>query len=219
MELELTMKTLIATAFIATTAQAQVQTCTFEDLPEPDAIPELNDIIRASPIRNYEGFQFVSNLVVPANDERWQNFSGYWGYYAINDGVNFGGYDDGIVGDRALFTPYGAGAQNAFRISRENPWRFVGADITNAAWTPMTLTLTGYQDGLVNWTHTVTLQSMVRTRVEIDDLAIDTLKISGLCLCYSVDVIVDNLSYEVVPAPSALALLAIAVISTNRRRK
>ena len=130
--------------------------------------------------------------------------------------MNFGGYDDGIIGDRALFTPYGAGAQNAFRISRENPWRFVGADITTA-WTPMTLTLTGYQDGLVNWTHTVTLQTMVRTRVEIDDLAIDTLKISGFANV--THVIVDNLSYEVVPAPSALALLANAIISTNRRRK
>ena len=209
------MKTLIATAFIATAAHAEVQTCTFEDLPEPDAISELNDTVRASPIRNYEGFQFVSNLVVPANDETWQNFSGYWGYYAINDGVNFGGYDDGIVGDRALFTPYGAGAQNAFRISRDNPWRFVGADITTA-WTPMTLTLTGYQDGLINWTHTVTLQTMVRTRVEIDDLAIDTLKISGFANV--THVIVDNLSYEVVPAPSALALLAVAGVVGRRRR-
>jgi hypothetical protein len=210
------MKTLIATAFIATAAHAEVQTCTFENLPEPDAISELNDTVRASPIRNYEGFQFVSNLVVPANDETWQNFSGYWGYYAINDGVNFGGYDDGIIGDRALFTPYGAGAQNAFRISRENPWRFVGADITTA-WNALTLTLTGYQNGSVNWTHTVTLQAMVRTRVEIDDLSIDTLKISGFANV--THVIMDNLSYEVVPAPSALALLAVVGISTNRRRK
>jgi hypothetical protein len=200
---------------IASTAHAQVQTCTFEDLPEPNTASDPNNIVRASPIRNYEGFQFVSNLVVPANDETWQNFNGYWGYYAINDGVNFGGYDDGIIGDRALFTPYGAGAQNAFKISRENPWRFVGADITTA-WNALTLTLTGYQNGSVNWTHTVTLQAMVRTRVEIDDLSIDTLRVSGTANV--THIIMDNLSYEVVPTPSTLALLAVAGVIRRRRR-
>jgi len=209
------MKTLIATAFIASTAHAQVQTCTFEDLPEPNTISEQNNTVRASPIRNYEGFQFMSNLVIPVSDQAWQNFGGYWGYYAINDGVNFGGYDDGIIGDRALFTPYGAGAQNAFRISRENPWRFVGADITTA-WETLDLTFTGYQNGSVNWTHTVTLQAMVRTRIEIDDLSIDTLRVSSPA--NSTHIIMDNLSYEVVPTPSVLALLVVAGAVRTRRR-
>jgi hypothetical protein len=200
---------------IASTAHAQVQTCTFEDLPEPNTASDPNNIVRASPIRNYEGFQFLSDLVIPAPDQAWQNFGGYWGYYAINDGVNFGGYDDGIIGDRALFTPYGAGAQNAFRISRENPWRFVGADITTA-WNAMTLTLTGYQNGSVNWTHTVTLQAMVRTRIEIDDLSIDTLRVSSPVNV--THIIMDNLSYEIVPTPSALALLAVAGLIQRRKK-
>jgi hypothetical protein len=203
---------------IASTAHAQVQTCTFEDLSEPNTASSSNNIVRASPIRNYEGFQFLSNLVIPTNDQAWQNFGGYWGYYAINDGVNFGGYDDGIIGDRALFTPYGSDAVNAFRISRENPWRFVGADITTA-WETLDLTFTGYQNGSVNWTHTVTLQAMVRTRVEINDLNIDTLKISGFSPNSPINhFILDNLSYEVVPTPSALALLAVTGVVGRRRR-
>jgi hypothetical protein len=80
----------------------------------------------------------------------------------------------------------------------------------------MTLTLTGYQNGSVNWTHTVTLQAMVRTRVEIDDLAIDTLRVSGPANVPHI--IMDNLSYEVVPTPSALALLAVAGVIRRRRR-
>jgi hypothetical protein len=216
MKLEDTMKTLIATAFIATAAHANL-TLTFEDLPEP-TVPSSNvEFVVASPIGDYQGFQFLSNLVVPASNPEWQPFSGRWAYYDIKD-VDFGGYDDGLVGDRALFTPYGSDAANGFRISRDELWRFVGADIT-AAWIDLDLTLTGYRDGSVVWSRTLSIPSMVRTRLEFDEVAIDTLKISGFSPNSPINhFILDNFSYEIVPTPSALALLAVAGVIRRRRR-
>jgi hypothetical protein len=211
------MKTLIATAaFIATAAHANL-TLTFEDLPEP-TVPSSNvEFVVASPIGDYQGFQFLSNLVVPASNPEWQPFSGRWAYYDIKD-VDFGGYDDGLVGDRALFTPYGSDAANGFRISRDELWRFVGADIT-AAWIDLDLTLTGYRDGSVVWSRTLSIPSMVRTRLEFDEVAIDTLKISGFSPNSPINhFILDNFSYEIVPTPSALALLAVAGVIRRRRR-
>jgi hypothetical protein len=211
------MKTMIATAFIATAAHANL-TLTFEDLPEP-TVPVNLAFVVASPIGDYQGFQFLSNLVVPASNPEWQPFSGRWAYYDIKD-VDFGGYDDGIVGDRALFTPYGSDAANGFRISRDELWRFVGADFT-AAWIDLDLTLTGYRDGSVVWSRTLSIPSMVRTRLEFDEVAIDTLKISGFSPNSPINhFILDNLSYEIVPTPSALALLAVAgMIGPTRRRR
>jgi hypothetical protein len=214
------MKTLIATAaFIATAAHANL-TLTFEDLPEP-TVPSSNfEFVVASPIGDYQGFQFLSNLVVPASNPEWQPFSGRWAYYDIKD-VDFGGYDDGIVGDRALFTLYGSDAANGFRISRDELWRFVGADFTAAWYQALDLTFTGYRDGSVVWSRTLSIPSMVRTRLEFDEVAIDTLKISGFSPNSPINhFILDNLSYEIVPTPSALALLGVAgMIGPTRRRR
>ena len=195
---------------IASTAHAQVQTCTFEDLPEP-TVPSSNfEFIVSSPIGNYQGFEFLSNLVVPP-------FSGRWAYYDIKD-VDFGGYDNGIVGSRALFTIYGSDAANGFRIRRDELWRFLGADLTTA-WEALDLTFTGYRDGSVVWSRTLSIPSMVRTTLEFDEVAIDTVKMSGFSPNSPINhFILDNLSYEIVPAPSALALLVVAGAVRTRRR-
>ena len=208
------MKTLIATAFITTAAHANL-TLTFEDLPEP-TLPSSNfPFMISSPIEDYRGFQFLSNIApsVPP----WQTLAGRWAYYDMKN-VDFGGYDDGIVGDRALFTPFGSDAVNQFRIRRDELWRFLGADLTTA-WEALDLTFTGYRDGSVVWSLTLSIPSMVRTRLEFDEAAIDTVKMSGFSPNSPINhFILDNLSYEIVPAPSALALLAVAGVVRRRRR-
>jgi len=209
------MKTLIATAFIATAAHANL-TLTFEDLPEP-TVPSSNfAFMISSPIGDYQGFQFLSNIApsVPP----WQTLAGRWAYYDIKD-VDFGGYDDGIVGDRALYTPFGSDAANQYRIRRDELWRFVGGDFTAAWYQALDLTFTGYRDGSVVWSRTLSIPSMVRTRLEFDEVAIDTVKMSGFSPNSPINhFILDNLSYEIVPAPSALALLAVAGVVGRRRR-
>lgn len=210
------MKTLIATTLIATSAQGAL--CTFENLPAPtnaDSFTNSTGFMHDS-IGSYEGFNFTSS-------NAQGNYQ--WSYYDMVGGAGWGGYDEGIIGDRAIYTPWGSYAFNNYRISRGGElWRLNSLEVT-AVWTSMTMVIEGYRYGEGVFTYTAQLNQADRTKLIISNAYpgplnnITDIKVYGVGTAYSSHLAIDNIDYTVVPVPSALALIGIAGMIGVRRRR
>jgi len=207
------MKTLIATAFIATAAHGSL--CTFENLPAPTTATTSppNTGFYWDYFSSYEGFQFTSSYA-PSNFQ--------WAYYDLVGGGGWAGYDEGIVGDRALFTPWGAEASKNYRIRRNELWFLNSIEVTSV-WVSSTAVIEGYRNGSLIYTYTTQLTTAQRVKLNISQVypfteyAVDQIKIYSTGSLSS-HLVIDNIEYTVVPAPSALALLAVAGVIRRRRR-
>jgi hypothetical protein len=211
------MKTLIATAFIATAAHGTGTLCTFENLPAPTTATTSppNTGFYWDYLSSYEGFQFTSSY--PQG-----NFQ--WAYYDLVGGGGWAGYDEGIVGDRALFTPWGADQGKNYRISRNELWMLNSIEVT-AVWLSSTVVIEGYRYGEGVFTYTAQLTTAQRVKLNISSVYpgllnnITEIKIySTIPNSLSSHLAIDNIEYTVIPAPSALALLAVAGVFRRRRR-
>ena len=213
------MKTLIATAFIATAAHGTGTLCTFENL----SAPTLTDIYSTpfglyyEPLSNYEGFNFTSSYAASGNK---------WWYYDLVGGPGYGGYDEGIIGDRAIFTPFGSTSSYNFRISRNEMWRLSSLEVTSA-WSSMTVIIEGYRYGEGVFTYTAQIAVAQRVKLNLQSVYPGPLNNITEIKVYSTNVgangasqiIIDNIEYALVPAPSALALIGIAGMIGVRRRR
>jgi hypothetical protein len=210
------MKTLIATAFIATAAHGTGTLCTFENLPTPTT-PSMSSVTTGfywDYLSSYEGFHFTSSYA-PGNFQ--------WAYYDLVGGQGYGGYDEGIIGDRALFTPWGSEQSKNYRIGRDDLWMLNSIEVTSV-WNSTTVFIEGYRYGQGVFTYTAQLTAAQRVKLNISSAYPGPLnnitEIKIYTNTFSSHLAIDNIEYTtVVPAPSALALLAVAGISTNRRRK
>jgi len=208
------MNTLIATTLIATSAHAEL--CTFENLPAP-TIAGSDSYITGfiyDGLSSYEGFTFTSSY--PQS-----NFQ--WAYYDLVGGGGWAGYDEGIVGDRALFTPWGAEASKNYRIRRNELWFLNSIEVTSV-WASSTAVIEGYRNGSLIYTYTAQLTTAQRVKLNISQVypmfmeyAVDQIKIYSTGSLSS-HFAIDNIEYTVVPAPSALALLAVIGVVGRRRR-
>ena len=202
------MNTLLATiTAITLTHVATADLLTFEDLPEPfETYPYESVAYEAMPTV-YHGFSWTSNQV---SDEMFTN---NWGYYNIKEAFNYGGYDNGIYGNRALFTPFGGGYNAQYRIFRESTWMFTSAYFTSA-WANnngVDLHIDGYLDGSIIFNYTVTIFANIKTFVLPPQLMIDGVHVwSDTLSGTSNHFIMDDLTYDCVPAPSALCLIGLA---------
>ena len=209
------MKTLIATAFITTTAHGTGTLCTFENLPAPTT-PSMSSATTGfywDYLSSYEGFHFTSS-------SSQGNFQ--WGYYDLVGGGGYAGYDEGIIGDRALFTPWGSEQNKNYRIRRDDLWILNSIEVTSV-WNSTAVVIEGYRYGEGVFTYTTQLTAAQRVKLNISSGYPGPLnnitEIKIYTNTFSSHLVIDNVNYTVVPAPSALAVLAIAGISTNRRRK
>lgn len=214
----------IATAFIATAANGAL--CTFENLPAPTFAepntPQTGFWIGA--VGSYEGFNFTSSYAQSGNQYSFLNNK--WGYYDLVGGPGWGGYDEGIVGDRALFTPWGSSSPFNYRIGRNELWRLLSLEIT-AVWEPMTVVIEGYRYGQGVFSYTAQLNEAQRVKLNIVDAypgslnSVEEIKVySTNSYSWSSHIAIDNIEYSVVPAPAALALIGIAgLVGTARRRR
>jgi len=210
------MKTMITTAFIATAAHGTGTFCTFENLPAPTTATTspVNTGFYWDYFSSYEGFHFTSSYA-PGNFQ--------WAYYDLVGGQGLAGYDEGIVGDRALFTPWGAEASKNYRIRRNELWFLNSIEVTSV-WASSTAVIEGYRNGSLIYTYTTQLTTAQRVKLNISQVypmfmeyAVDQIKIYSTGSLSS-HLAIDNIEYTVVPTPSALALLAVAGAVRTRRR-
>lgn len=206
-------KTLIATTLLATSAHAEL--CTFENLPAP-TIAGSDSYITGfiyDGLSSYEGFTFTSSY--PQSNYQWA-------YYDLVGGQGWGGYDEGIIGDRAIFTPWGSRSSYNYRISRNELWRLNTLEVT-AIWGNITLLIEGYRYGVGVFTYTAQLSTAQRVRLNIASPYpgplnnITEIKVYGAG--DASQLAIDNIDYTIVPAPSALALIGIAGMIGVRRRR
>lgn len=203
------MKTLIATTLLATSAHGAL--CTFENLPAPTQTDSHG--LFYDPLTNYEGFNFTYAPSGP--------YVG-WYYYDLVGGPGWGGYDEGIIGDRAILTGSGSSSTYDYRISRNEVWRLLSLEVT-AAWNSMTMFIQGYRYGEPVFLYTASLNPAQRVKLNISYAYppqlnnITEIKVWGVST--GTQIIIDNLEYAIVPAPSAIALIGIAGIIGVRRRR
>jgi len=208
------MKTLIATTLIATSAHAEL--CTFENLPAP-TFGEGNSGFYIGAVGNYEGFNFTS--AYQTNNNVYSFLNNKWAYYDLVGGSGYYGYDEGIVGDRALFTPWNSSYD--YRINRNELWRLNSLEVTSI-YNNMTVVIEGYRYGVGVFTYTAPLSTAQRVKLLISNVYtgpvnnITEIKVYGAGV--GTQLAIDNIDYTVVPAPSALALIGIAMIGVRRRR-
>lgn len=214
-------KTLIATTLLATSAQGAI--CTFENLPAPtfiDSSPSTGFV--SEPLGTYEGFNFTSSHTVQSSSP-YAIFNNKWAYYDLVGGAGLGGYDEAIIGDRAIFTTWGSNSFYNYRINRNELWRLNSLEVT-AVWNPMTMVIEGYRYGEGVFTYTAQLAAAQRVKLSISSVYpgplnnITEIKIYGTGI--SNQIAIDNIDYSVVPTPSTLAVIGIAgMIGVQRRRR
>jgi len=226
------MKTFAYNLFAATVIASAVvpvnaEMLTFEDLPTPTV--EVGQNLKvASLAPNYGGFTFTSNHY--SQNDLPDIFDGRWGYYKMRAGSTFGGFDEGIIGSRALFTPWGANEDYAFSIARTEAFMFEGAFITQVLRGEddfnfdgderdySILTVTGFVGDTAVYSLSTQVEYAVgqfrsfNTGMEVTRVEFSTNTGAAIAL--------DNFTYSggAVPAPGALALLGLAGIVGRRRR-
>jgi hypothetical protein len=212
------MKTLIATTLIATSAHAEV--CTFENLPAP-SLADGNSGFYFGAVGNYEGFNFTSAYQTSNNVYSFLNNK--WAYYDLVGGSGYYGYDEAIIGDRALFTAWGSNSFYNHRINRNELWRLNSLEVTSI-FHNMTVVIEGYRYGVGVFTYTAQLSTAQRVKLLISNVYpgplnnITEIKVYGAG--EDAHLAIDNIDYTIVPTPSALALIGIAgVLGTSRRRR
>lgn len=229
------MKTLAYNIFIATIVtavnSANAEIVTFEDLPNPTVEVGMNLKCGTMP-RIHDGFSFTS--LNSSNDDN-DMFNNRWGYYRMRNGSNHQGFDEGIIGSRALFTPWGAEEDYRFAISRgdlfvfegafigqanreDNDFNFDGDDGDDCKHNFSILTVTGFVGDTAMWQFSTQIEYAVAEFISFgNDILIDRVEFSTNT---GAAITLDDLTYSggAVPAPSVLALLGLAGVVAKRRR-
>jgi MYXO-CTERM domain-containing protein len=213
-----------ATVIASATVPASAEMLTFENLPNPTT--EIGQDLKVGVMPHmYNGFSFNSS-----NDDSDEMFDNRWGYYKMRAGSTYGGFDEGIIGSRALFTPWGANEDYEFSITRTEAFMFEGAYITQVNRSEDDFNFDGDErdysiltvKGFVGDTQVYSLSTQIEyavgqflsfnTGMEVTRVEFSTNTGAAIAL--------DNFTYSsgAVPAPSALALLGLAGIVGRRRR-
>lgn len=221
-----------ATVIVTAVNSANAEIVTFEDLANPTVEVGNNLRVGAMP-RMYNGFSFTS--LNSSNDDDEDIFDNRWGYYKMRSGSTFMGFDEGIIGSRALFTPWGAEEDYRFAISRSDLFVFEGAFIGQANREDddlnfngddgddgnrnfSILTVTGFVGDTAVWQFSTQIEYAVAEFISFgNNISIDRVEFSTNT---GAAITLDNLTYSsgAVPAPSALALLGLSGAVAKRRR-
>jgi hypothetical protein len=210
---------LASTLSLFVSAVAPADLIDFEDVATPfSANSGLFNV--GEVIDGYRGFDWGSNWIgssiIPAGAAA----------AFLNNGTVPSGYQTAIAnGTRAMYTP-GSFEQSPCLVtmSRSETWNFNSVDIGTAWRTGVLVEITGLLSGSTIYSYSFTIGAAgVLSTLSLNFTGIDTLRIrsSGGTAAYSdgdgAHLILDNLSYSV-PAPGALALLALSGGVRRRRR-
>lgn len=198
---------------------------TFEWLSNPTV--EVGSDLRVDSMpRTYSEFQFTS-LATPEGGL----FDGSWGYYRIGWDNDFGGFDNGILGSRAMFTPWGAAQDSQFTITNSDQFMFHGAYICQVnrgendfafegGSASSMLTITGFVGNTAVYSTSTQITYGVGAFINFNtDIALDR-------VVFNTDtgaaISLDNFTYNMasaVPAPSILAVFGLAGLCRKRRER
>lgn len=205
---------IVLTLPLCLNSAVQADILDFEDV----ATPYTSLLLSAGEVTDgYRGFDWQSN---------WSAYPGGSVYAYMNSGTVPSGYQSAIAsGTRALYTPANFGQPLCIlTITRGEIWNFSSVDIGTAWRTGVFVEITGSLAGSTLYSHSFTIDSAgVLGTLALDFSGIDTLTVrsSGGVAAYAdgdgAHLIMDNLNYSV-PAPGALALLALAGGVRRRRR-
>lgn len=215
------------------TLSANAEIVTFEGLSTPTV--EIRNMFVGAMPRMYDGFSFTSLNSNNDDSNDGDIFANRWGCYNMRRGSNFMGFDEGIIGSRAIFTPWGAEEDYHFAISRGDLFVFEGAFICQANREDddfnfdgdgddgdsnfSILTMTGYNGDSAVWQFSTQIQYAVADFISFDNnISIDRVEFSTNT---GAAITLDNLTYSsgAVPAPSALALLGLSGIIGRKRNR
>jgi len=103
-------------------------------------------------------------------------------------------------------------------------WRLSSLEVTSA-WSPMTVIIEGYRYGQGVFTYTAQIAVAQRVKLNLQAVYpgplnnITEIKVYSTGANGGSQIIIDNIEYALVPAPSALAFIGLAVLGVNRRRR
>lgn len=204
-------QTIIVISTLLSTTAANAGFVTFEGMNSP-SVDLFGDhrVMGGSMLHSsVDGFYF--------NSETDANSFGYYGIsQAERDEPVHGGFSAGVSGNYALYSN-NVEYSYTYEINRGGGmWKCGGAAFTCMSGTT-TLTLTGYELDAVVFTIQLEINDYEQTLVlpSLINAPITSLQIDG----EDAGFIMDNMSYSLVPAPNAIALVGLAgFVSRNRRR-
>ncbi len=199
----------------------------FEALPYPTASANPDGGTVGDPFGSHMGFRFSSVNFFPPG----ALFAGVWFDYALTNTPYYGsGYPYGINGARALGTPMYASAQPCtLSIEREDggEWMFEGAQFCRVMFfhPSAVFRIVGWRDGGVVYDTSTLLPdheqlffgAQVGT-VAVDKMVMTFRYFSSSGTQYSTWFTMDDMHYELVPAPGALVLLGMCGLLRRRQR-
>ena len=200
----------------------------FESLPFPTTVVDNLARMVADPFSSHMGFMFSSeNFYPPALNHPFANV---WYDYALLDPPNYNiGLVYGINGARALGTPaYAAANLSTFSIEREDggEWMFGGAQFSriNFGYNG-TYRLVGLRDNATVYDINTTLPaySQLFYGAQVNAIAVDKVVMtyrwtSSVGNVLNMPFTMDDMHYELVPAPGALVLLGMGGLLRRGRR-
>ncbi len=221
--------TLAAIAIGAASASATGDILDFESLPYPTYFPASTGGMVSDPLASHMGFRFSSENFFPPGSSSL--FANVWLDYALTDTPYYeNGYPYGINGERALGVPmYDPWNPCTFSIEREDggEWMFGGAQFS-----PVSLQLNdtvfriaGWRDGVEVYnigTHLIQQQQLfvgsTLSAIAVDRVVMTYRRVPPPSGVLSRWFTMDDMHYELVPAPGALVLLGVCGLMRRRQR-
>lgn len=220
--------TLVAIALGAAGTSVEGGVLDFESLQYPTTFLDQIGGIDVDPFELHMGFKFSSeNFYPPALNHPFANV---WYDYALTDTPSYNhGFVHGINGARALGTPiYAVASLSTFSIEREDggEWMFGGAQFTRVNFPYSgTYRLVGLHgnDTVYDINTTLSATAQLFYGAQVDAIAVDRVVMtyrwtSSVGNVFSMPFIMDDMHYELVPAPGALVLLSMCGLLRQRRR-
>ena len=201
----------------------------FESLPYPTYYASVTGGMVYDPLGSYGGFKFSSENFFPPGSSSL--FANVWFDYTLTSTPSYNdGYVYGINGARALGVPlYNTTSLSTFSIERENggEWMFAGAQFTRVVFTHPTAVfrMVGWRDGAVVYDISTLLPyyEQLSFGAQVDAIAVDKVVMTFRHVwpngtVYSTWFTMDDMHYELVPAPGALVLFSMCGLLRRRQR-
>lgn len=201
----------------------------FESLPEPTYYT--GQTVHFDPLEFYMGFRFSSVNYIPPHHTQ-PELANVWFDYTLGPVPNYDfGYPFGINGDRALGTPFYHPMYPAtYSVERQDggEWMFGGAQVCSLYF----YETDGSPFRVVGWRDGVEVYNITTELVPAEQLffgaQVSSIAVDKVVMTYRVfysdgtenhrPFLLDDMHYELVPAPGALALLSMCGLLRRRQR-
>jgi hypothetical protein len=211
---------IVSSIVVASTTFADVNVLNFDDLAVQGDLSDPG----MGRLAQYGGFRFSSTGVSTVNG----SYMDKWGWYTANHGQSqAAGYDVGLRGTAALFTPNYcsplANQNSRWNITRVDGggWHFFGAWFTSAWDVNQDLRIVGKKNGVTQFDVSFSISDEYQSWLSYGaGYEIDTLSIwrEGWNPNDCSHFVMDDFAYSLAPAPGCLTLLFGGSFIRSRRR-